>query len=366
MSLTLILLFILGLILLPLGADLLVRGASRLAARLGVSSLVIGLTVVAFGTSAPEMAVNVQSALSGPNGAEIAIGNVVGSNIANILLVLGLSALIIPLVVDQRLVRIEVPLMIGISVLMLVLALDGRIGRLDGLILFSGICLYTLFAILEARRESQAEGRKQTEAEADAGPGPGHLVSNLLLVVAGLILLVLGAGWLVDGAIAIARLLGVSELVIGLTIVAIGTSLPEAATSILASLRGERDIAVGNLVGSNIFNILAVLGLTGLLAPEGVPVPANALQFDIPVMLATAFACLPIFLTGMAISRWEGGLFVGYYLAYTIFLILSALQHEALGFYSDAMLAFVIPLTCLTLTITVIWELRDTGAKGKG
>jgi len=343
-------LFVIGLVILILGAELLVRGASRLAVGFGISPLVVGLTVVAFGTSSPELAVSVGSALSGQ--ADIALGNVIGSNIFNVLFILGISALIGALVVAQQLIRLDVPLMIGVSLLPLLLGLDGRISRLDGLLLFAGIVAYIIFAIRQSRKES---GPMQAEYDHEFGQGkrmgPRQVALNIVSVIAGLALLVLGARWLVDGAVSIARTLGLSELIIGLTIIAAGTSLPEVATSIIASLRGERDIAVGNVVGSNIFNILAVLGLTAAVAPGGVTVPQAALRFDLPFMIAVAVACLPIFFTGYRIARWEGALFLAYYVAYTLYLILDATGHDALSAYSTVLLKFAAPLTGITLMV---------------
>lgn len=332
--------------LLVAGAEVLVRGATGLAASLGISPVVIGLTVVAFGTSSPETAVTVQSAFSG--NADIALGNVVGSNILNVLFVLGVSATILPLAVSKRLVRLDVPLLIAASFLLLLLGLDGEIGRLDGLLLFTGVVAYTVFALIQNRRENSAAG---DDEESNAG-GSGWLDSRLvqlLLIALGLALLVFGSRWLVGGAVEIATALGVSELVIGLTVVAFGTSAPEVATSLAAAARGERDMAVGNAIGSCIFNILAVLGISSLVAPNGIPVPPAAIGFDIPVMIATAIACLPIFFTGSRIARREGLLFLGYYVAYTTYLLLNSTGHEALPAYSFVMLAFVIPLTAITL-----------------
>lgn len=360
MDIVTIALFILGLALLIVGAEGLVRGASRMALGLGISPLVVGLTVVAFGTSAPELAVSIQSALAGPSGADVALGNVVGSNIANVLLILGISAAITPLVVQQQLIRLDVPLMIGASLLVFVMAMDGVISRIDGLLLFSGIVIYTVFAIRQSRKES-AEVQQEYSAEFDTGK-PQSLsdwIKNMLLLVGGLALLVLGARWLVDGAISFARMFGVSELVIGLTIVAIGTSLPEIATSIIAALRGERDIAVGNVVGSNLFNLLSVLGLSSIVAPAGVNVAPAALNFDLPVMLAVAVACLPIFFTGRLIARWEGWLFLGYYVVYTLYLVLAASQHDILPAFSNVMGLFVLPLTAITLVILAWRALRS-------
>ncbi len=347
MSALSIALFILGIGLLVLGADLLVRGASRIALAVGISPLVVGLTVVAFGTSAPEMAVSVKAAFAGQ--ADIAYGNVVGSNIFNVLFILGLSALVAPLLVDRQLMRRDVPIMIGASLLLPALALDGRVGRLDGALLFAGIVAYTAFSVLQSRKERAAR-RAETAAEMPGGP-TGSSWANLLLVLAGLGMLILGARWLVDGAVAFARSFGVSELVIGLTIVAAGTSLPEVATSVLAAWRGHREIAVGNVVGSNIFNILAVLGVTGLVAPTGVPVASQALAFDTPVMIAVAVACLPIFFTGHVIARWEGALFLFFYTTYASFLVLKVAQSAALPGFQHAMTYFVLPLTAITLAV---------------
>ena len=351
-------LFVLGLLLLVAGAEVLVRGASRLAARVGISPLVIGLTVVAFGTSAPEMAVSVKSALSGQAGADIALGNVVGSNIFNVLFILGLSATIAPLIVSQQLVRVDVPIMVGVSVLTLLLALDGTISRWNGALLFGGIIAYTVFAIVQSRKEERAVQEEYAQEFGDKPKSSVALATNLGFILAGLAMLVLGSNWLVDGAITIARTFGVSELIIGLTIVAAGTSLPEVATSVMASIKGERDIAVGNVVGSSIFNILAVLGLAALVASDGINVAPSALRFDIPIMIAVAVACLPIFFTGYSIARWEGLLFLGYYVVYTAFLILAAAHHQALGAFNLIMLLFVIPLTVITLMVTGLRQWR--------
>ncbi len=361
-----IVMLIAGLVLLVAGAEALVRGASRLAAAVGISPLVIGLTVVAFGTSSPEMAVSTQAALNGQ--ADIALGNVVGSNIFNVLFILGVSALITPLIVAQQLIRLDVPIMIGVSVLLLLLGLDGRLGLFDGILLFAGIVVYTVFAIWQSRREQaqvQAEYAQEYGVDARKSRGALQVAINIGLVVGGLVLLVLGSQWLVQGAIAIATFFGVSELVIGLTIVAAGTSLPEVAASIIAALKGERDIAVGNVVGSNIFNILAILGISSIVGPEGIAVSAAALRFDIPVMIAVAVACLPIFFTGYTIARWEGALFLGYYVVYTTFLILTATQHEALSVLSGVMI-FVLPLTAITLVVLMVRALRSGQQRRQG
>ncbi len=344
-------LLILGTALLVAGAELLVRGASKLAGAAGISPLVVGLTVVAFGTSAPELAVSTYAAFTGE--ADIAVGNVVGSNIFNILFIIGLSAMITPLVVAQQLIRLDVPIMVGVSILLPILGMDGKIGRLDGLLLFSLVAAYTVFLIRQSRQEGRAV-REEYECEFGVGEAektPRAWKIDLGLVAGGVFMLVLGSRWLVDGAVRVAVDLGVSELVIGLTVIAVGTSLPEVATSVVASLRGERDIAVGNVVGSNIFNILAVVGLSGLASPQGVPVSVEALRFDIPVMIMVALATAPAFLSGLVIQRWEGFLFLAYYLAYLAHLVLAAAGHAALPNLDGLVLSLMVPLTALAVLV---------------
>jgi cation:H+ antiporter len=343
--------FVLGLTVLVIGADVMVRGASRLAVSFGVSPLVVGLTVVAFGTSAPEMAVSVGSALNGTP--DLAIGNVVGSNIANILLILGISALITPLLVDEQIIRQEIPIMIGASALLVVMALDGSIGRIEAAALFGLVVAYTVFLIAQSRRASK-NVQDEFETEIPTSNWDRHWAVQVALIVVGLVMLVQGAGWLVDAAVAFARAFGVSDLVIGLTVVAVGTSMPEIATSIVAAIRGQRDIAVGNVVGSNVFNILAVLGVTGLVSSGGLPVSDAARNFDLWVMLAVAFACLPIMISGREIARWEGGVFIAYYAIYTAWLVLQAQQHSSLPAFSGVMLSYVLPITVITLVVSMV------------
>lgn len=358
-----LLLFLVGLTALVVGAEWLVRGASRLAAAVGVSPLVIGLTVVAFGTSSPELAVSVQAAWAGQ--ADLAVGNVVGSNLFNVLFILGISAVITPLAVAYQLLRLDVPVMIAVSVLTLVLGWDGAISRLEGGLFVAGLLIYIGWLIRSSRKEVAAE-RAAAPGETQPIVSAGRVIMDLVLILVGLGLLVLGSRWLVQGAVAIATALGVSQLVIGLTVIAAGTSLPEVAASIAAAVRGERDIAVGNVVGSNIFNILAVLGLSSLVTSGGVQVTAAALQFDIPVMIAAAIACLPVFYTGGSISRWEGVLFLAYYGIYTTYLILNATRYAGLASFRAALLWFVIPLTVLTLAVSVWQSARRKELKGSG
>ncbi len=346
-----------GLMLLVIGAEALVRGSSKLATILGISPLIIGLTIVAFGTSSPEMAVSIQSSFAGQ--ADIALGNAVGSNIFNVLFVLGISALASPLIVARQLVRLDVPIMIGVSFLLLLFGLDGKINQSDGVILFSGILAYTGFLLYQGRKENQPVLPAENSTAHTPTATAMTWIVNLGLIVVGLFLLVQGSQWLVESAIAIARSIGVSELVIGLTIVAAGTSLPELATSLIASIKGERDIAVGNVVGSNIFNILAVLGLSAAISPTGgIAVSEAALRFDIPVMIAVAIACLPIFFTGNLITRWEGFVFMAYYGVYATYLILDSTKHDGLPIFSNVLMLFILPITILTIIVITTREIR--------
>jgi cation:H+ antiporter len=246
--------------------------------------------------------------------------------------------------------------MIGVSALVPVMAFDGNISRTDGFILFVGILAYTAFTV----RQGGKAGVSGENNLVDTGR-QGMLLS-LIFIVSGLGMLVLGSRWLVDGATAAAKSLGVSDLVIGLTIVAAGTSLPEAATSVIASVKGERDIAVGNVVGSNIFNILCVLGLSALAGPDGVRVSSAALRFDIPVMIAVAVACAPVFFTGFRISRGEGLIFIAYYVLYTVYLVLAAAHYKSLPFLTNVVLLFVLPLTAITILIPLYIQMKKKEA----
>jgi cation:H+ antiporter len=351
-------LFFAGLTPLILGADLLVRGASRLALALGISPLVVGLTVVSFGTSAPEVAVSVGAVLEGKT--DLALGNAVGSNIFNVLFILGVAAIITPLVVNIQLIRQEVPIMLGASLLLLVLSLDGQLTLTDGLILLGLMLAYTVFLVWQSRRQNQSAQDEYAGEFVPDKPAPwlGRMPVQLLLIAVGLGLLVLGSNWLVEASVVFAKALGVSDLIIGLTIVAAGTSMPEVATSVMAAIKGERDIAVGNVVGSNTFNILGCLGIASLVSGHvGLAVSAAVLNFDLWVMTAVALACLPVFMSGREIARWEGTMFLAYYLAYVAYLVLAAQQHDALSALSAAMLSFVLPLTVITL---VVLGLRNT------
>jgi cation:H+ antiporter len=361
--------FVVGLVLLIVGAEVMIRGASRLAAIFGISPLVVGLTIVAFGTSAPELAVSIQGAWAGSP--DVAVGNVMGSNVFNILVVLGLAALVAPLVVARQLIRIEVPLMIGATLVVWALSADGAVGRIDGALLGAAVIAYTVFAIRKSRAEESAvhfddtgaaQVTKPTERERATA---GVIALQVVLMVVGLAMLVFGADLLVESAVTMARSWGVSDRVIALTLIAGGTSLPEVATSIMASVRGERDIAVGNAVGSNLFNLLAVLGFSALAAPGGIPVSPASLHFDLPVALAVAVACLPVFFTGSRISRWEGALFISYYGIYLAFLLMRASESPWLQPFRFALVVFVLPLTFVTLFVFAwrSWQRRRAAAR---
>lgn len=348
-----ILLFLVGFACLTFGADFLVRGASRLAVRLNVPLVVIGLTVVAFGTSLPELVVSLLANLQGGSTAELAIGNVVGSNIANLALILGVVAALRPLAVDRQLITREYPFMLGVSLLFTWMAWNGQVAQWEGVILFLGLLgfLYWSYSasrsmaedkrsealefIGDAALESQHPGdRSDAETEKEPGgdaaartegrsplpaglpglPGP-PLLRDIAMVVAGITVLVLGATWLVDSATFIARYFGVSELVIGLSLVALGTSLPELAASVAAIVYNRGEIALGNLVGSNLFNILAIVGITASVRP--LPAPLSMRLVDFPPMLVVAF--LPFLLVlrrPHLMSRWKGYLMLALYFGY--------------------------------------------------
>lgn len=356
MSLTIALMFFGGLVCLVLGAESLVRGAAKLALSFGISPLVVGLTVVAFGTSAPELAVSAGAVMDGK--VDIAIGNVVGSNIFNVLFILGVSALIAPLIVNVQLIRQEVPIMILATLALVMMMLDGTLAAWEAGLLLVAMVVYTVFLVLQSRRQGAAA---ELDDEVDmSSTWDRHWATQLVLIAIGLALLVLGSEYLVEAAVTVARQLGVSDIVIALTIVAAGTSLPEVATSITAAIRGQRDIAVGNVVGSNTFNILGCLGVSGVLSGSGLVVAESVINFDAWVMLAVALACLPIFITGREIARWEGAVFVLYYVAYTVYLVMASQQHDALPQFSAVMLYFVVPLTVITLLVS-LFQHRQQG-----
>jgi cation:H+ antiporter len=315
-----------GGLLLYLGAELLIRGAVSLAFRVGMSALVVGLTVVAAGTSTPEMVVSVLSAVRDQG--DIAVGNVIGSNICNILLIAGAAAAIRPLTVQRSLVRREIPVMIAISALAVLLVWwGGRLGRVEAGLLVGLLVASTVWSIRSARSELRTAALGSSDRTAgDAIPSVDVPAGERMpigaavgLIVGGLALLVLGADRFVSGAVDIARAFGVAEAVIGLSVVALGTSLPELATSVVAAVRGETDLALGNVVGSNIFNLLGILGVTGLVHPLTLPVGA---MLDFAVMVGVALLVLPLARTGLRLERWEGAALVSLYVGYVAWLFL--------------------------------------------
>ena len=306
----------LGLIALYFGAEALVKGGASLALRLGLTPLVIGLTVIAFGTSSPEMVVSVQATLGG-NGA-ISIGNVVGSNICNIALILGLCALISPLHADCQVIRREVPIMIVATVLTLLVLADGYVARWEGAILFLTLIAYTAITVRQARAATAAATRGADFAD-ELGQGKSLALGlSIVAVLGGLAVLIIGSHLFVSGAVSLAASWGMSQLAIGLTIVALGTSLPELATSLVAALKRQADVAVGNIVGSNLFNVLGILGVAALVQPINAPELA---WLDLGVMLLVSVALLPIVRSGGRISRLEGAALLAVYLGYTAWLI---------------------------------------------
>ncbi|WP_339545760.1 calcium/sodium antiporter [Pseudomonas sp. RA_35y_Pfl2_P32] len=334
-----------ALLLLIAGAELLVRAAVRLAAHLRVRPLIIGLSMVAFGSSAPQMAVSLQAALG--HSTDIAVGSVIGSNIFNILVTLGLSALIIPLRVARQLVRLDIPLLIGASLLLLALAWNEQLSALDGGVLLAALALY-LGLLWRQSRPTGGPPRPTT----DAARAPW--LSSALLMLAGLGLLVFAGHLLLGATVALASELGLSERIIGLTIVAVSTSLPQFATSLIAALRGQRDIAVGNVIGGNLFNLLGVLGITALVAPAPLSVSPNALDFDLPVMLGVTLLCLPVFYSGYRITRAEGLLFLALYLAYGLHVVSFTTGMPLAGKLEQLMLVFVLPALLAFLLFTSV------------
>lgn len=308
-----------GLVLLVIGAEVLVRGGSALAARLQISPLIVGLTIVALGTSAPEFAIGIEAAVQG-NGS-LAVGNIAGTNCVNILLILGLSAALRPLPLGLQTLRLELPVIVGASILKAVMAADGVLSRRDGAVLVSLGVLFTAGIIRSARAESLATRQEfALEYGVPVRDWRGALKEVGELVV-GIAVVVLGADWLVDGAVDLARIWSVSDAFIGLTIVAIGTSAPELVTTLVSTIRNQRDIAIGNLIGSSAYNILVILGVTCLVPVEGIRVSEVLIWIDIPVMVAVALACIPVFVTGRTVSRCEGIGFVTSYIVYLSYLV---------------------------------------------
>jgi len=322
-------LILLGIVALVGGAELLVTYGTHLAHRLRISPIIIGLTVVSFGTSAPELAVAIDGLRR--ESSSLVLGNIVGTNIVNILLILGLAAAIRPIIMGDRTLRFDLPVMVGTAIILAIFSANGVLSRVEGAILFFLAIAY----LLEVARTSRHERHERPEVETDSDDDdetpepelvarPLLILRDLFLLIAGIVIVVRGADWLVDGAVQIAEHFGISETIIGLTIVAVGTSLPELATTLSATIRGRRAIAVGTLIGSSTLNVTLVLGLALMLGPGLVPVERGIAFVELPLMVLASAICIPIFLTGKRIRRKEGALMVGLYLLYLGYQLWSA------------------------------------------
>lgn len=346
-----ILMMVVGIGILTFGAEILVRGASTLAIAMKISPLVVGLTVVAYGTGAPELVVSLQAVLV-ENKTGITVGNIIGSNVFNLLIPVGLSAIVIPLYVSKQVVRFEVPVLVVASLMFYFFSFDGNIGRTEGIVFCVLLLSYTIWTVVKSRKDEKASRKKleeETGVSAQQGLTAGVVIWNVFLLGLGLAGLVFGANLFLQYAVELAKSWGITDLVIGLTLVAVGTSLPEVATSVVAALRGQKDMAVGNAIGSSLFNILGVLGISGIVAQSGLVVEAQAIHFDLPVLVAVTVLCLPVFFSGYRVTRIEGTVFVLYYIAYMTYLVVKATNSAYAASFNNAMLYGVIPLTVLVL-----------------
>lgn len=322
-----IVLLIVGLTVLYFGAEAMVKGASQLALNLGIAPMIVGLTVVAFGTSAPEFVISLIAAFEGSAG--ISVGNIIGSNIANLALILGIAAVISPMPVDARALRRDYPVMLGAGVLFYLVSLDGHIERWEGGILFAGIVGYVLWSMLHAQKLRRAASAGESVEEVDselseedvAAAARTSRLKNVGYLIGGLIGLTIGAKLMVDGAVSIAQSMGISDFVIGVTIVAFGTSLPELATSVVAAVRKESDISIGNVIGSNIFNVLFIMGVVPMIF--GMDVSDRALTVDFPIMLGVTVIAFPLMRVGYRLTRLKGAFFLLIYASYILSLILN-------------------------------------------
>jgi len=339
--------FALGLVALIGGAEILVRSVSKLAVIIGISKLIIGLTVVAFGTSAPELAVSIRAGIDGNT--DLMLGNIIGSNITNTLLILGLAALVIPLKVHVKLIKWDVPVMIFVTIIVYLFALNGYISFFECLILTFILIVYLIFLIRQG-------GDTNLKIRTKEKRKPTKIILHAILSIVGLYILVTGATWLINSSLIFAEMAGVSELTIGLTVVAIGTSLPEIVVVLIAAIKGEKDIAIGSIIGSNILNFLAVLGVSGLFIPGAIPVQEALIRFDLVILLIASILCIPIFYTGHKMVRWEGLLFLCLYFSYLFYLFLSSNEYDFLTVFTSIMLYFVLPVTLITLLILALME----------
>ena len=332
-----------GVVLLIFGSEVLVRGAKELSRRFGLSELVIGLTVVAFGTSSPELAVTMASGFQGST--SLAAGNVIGSNICNILLILGLAALARPLFINRRLLLVDVPALLLMTGLFAYYAVDGELVRSEGIYMLLGLIVYIGIAITLGYMKKKVSFTKEEE-ESDP---PLSLRASLAYLIGGLFCLFLGSTWVVGGAVELARQLGVDEKTIGLTIVALGTSLPEVAVSVVGAIRGRTGMVIGNVIGSNLFNIGAVLGITLTCIPSSIPVEGSALTFDLPVMCLVTLSLLPMMVSRSKIGRFEGFMLFAWYILIMAYTVLTVKANHIAPILGDTMIWVVGPITVLVL-----------------
>lgn len=352
-----VLLFIVGLVTLIIGAELFLKSVDKFGLAWSVSPVVMGLTVVAFATGAPELAISLQAAAEGKP--DLVLGNILGSNIANILLILGIAGLVKPLNITNRIIKVDVPVVIAASVLLYVLAMDGSLTVVDGFIIFGALVAYSIFMYSQIKKDRSANKSNKEEQPALDEPVTTLFYGKyIFLLLAGLVLIVMGSRWMVESAVEIAGMLGISELIIGLTIVSIGTSLPEVATSLSAVRRDDSDTAVANVMGSNLYNILLTLSLTIIVAPGALDVSVDAINLDLPFMVIVACACLPLFWPAKELGRPEAAGFLFYYLAYISYLVLIALQHPLKETMEWAMVWIIIPLTVVMILIKFISDYR--------
>ena len=354
-----VLLFIIGLVTLIGGAELFLKSVDKFGLAWSVSPVVMGLTVVAFATGAPELAISLQAAADGRP--DLVLGNILGSNVANILLILGIAGLVKPLNITNRIIKIDVPMVIGASALLYILALDGLLTLTDGLIIFGALIAYSIFMYSQIKKDRQANKNKS----ADEKPKLDEPVTNffygkyIFLLLVGLVLIVMGSRWMVDSAVEIAELLGISELIIGLTIVSLGTSLPEVATSLSAVRKGDSDTAVANVMGSNLYNILLTLSLTIIVAPGALDVSVDAINLDLPFMVIVACACMPLFWPAKELTRPVAAGFLLYYVLYIGYLVLLAIGHPFQETMEWGMLWIVIPVTVILIVIQFVGYLKS-------
>lgn len=347
-------LFIAGLVALIAGAELFLKAVDHFGLKWGVSPLIMGLTVVAFATGAPELAISIKAAASGS--ADLVLGNIIGSNVANILLILGITSLIAPINITRRIIKIDVPIVIVVSIVLMILAFDGKLTTIDGAILLAGFIAYSIYTYIHIQKSKEEETEQIFEYEKsidELAQGSWFYIKNAGLLLTGLTMIVLGSNWMVESAVTIATVLGLSELVIGLTIVSIGTSLPEVATSLSAARKGNADIAVANVLGSNLYNVLLTLGLTLIIAPNVLDVSAKAINLDLPFMVAVSIACIPIFIAGFNLTRMDGFIFLFYYASYLTYLVLDAVSSGIVPFIELGMLWVIVPATVLYM----IWRI---------